>query len=162
MAVLQLTMPSKYACVQPRGQRPAPFTAARPKAPKQQQKCASTRRESIAGIALAPFVPGLVSVPQARADEAAAASARQYFDQADAFSLTVPAGWEFSEGQIEGNKSYQGSSGARRTLAWYPSNSPADQINVTLTITNTSVEFTGLGRYDHGHARPRDDTATPS
>lgn len=142
-------------------QRRAPFFSSKQRAPRPQQRCASTRRESIAGVALAPFAQYVVSVPLCGAEEVATASARQYRDQADLFSLTIPAGWEFAEGQIEGNRSFQGSSGARRTLAWYPAGSPADQINVTLTITNTSVEFTGLGRYDHGHACPTSTATRP-
>lgn len=42
------------------------------------------------------------------------------------------------QGMLEGNRSFTGASGARRTVAWYPSDVPADQVNVTLTITNTS------------------------
>ena len=42
------------------------------------------------------------------------------------------------QGLLEGNRSFTGSSGSRRTIAWYPSDMPADQVNVTLTITNTS------------------------
>jgi hypothetical protein len=42
-----------------------------------------------------------------------------------------------------------GATGARRTLAWFPddgSASPAD-VNMTITITNTSLEFTKLGSF---------------
>lgn len=44
----------------------------------------------------------------------------QYVDPTDSFQLTLPANWQQAEAMIEGNKSFQGASGARRTIAWYP------------------------------------------
>jgi hypothetical protein len=44
----------------------------------------------------------------------------QYVDQEDAFQLTLPGNWQQAEAMLEGNRSFQGSSGARRTIAWYP------------------------------------------
>lgn len=52
-----------------------------------------------------------------------------------------------TQGLLEGNSSFTGASGARRTLAWWPADVPADNVNVTLTVTNTSVEFTKLGSF---------------
>lgn len=42
-----------------------------------------------------------------------------------------------------------GASGARRTLAWFPTDGSADpgDVNVSVTITNTSLEFTKLGSF---------------
>jgi hypothetical protein len=39
------------------------------------------------------------------------------------------------------------SAGLRRTVAFYPSNLPPSEINVTVVITNVSVEFTKLGSF---------------
>jgi hypothetical protein len=41
---------------------------------------------------------------------------------------------------LEGNSSFTGNSGARRTIAWTDPNVPASDVNVTLVITNTSEE----------------------
>jgi hypothetical protein len=55
--------------------------------------------------------------------------------------LYPPAPYHCScQGLLDGNKSFTGSSGARRTIAWYPTDVPADQVNVSLTITNTSEQ----------------------
>jgi hypothetical protein len=40
-----------------------------------------------------------------------------------------------------------GASGARRTIAWFPEGGNANEINVSITITNVSVEFTKLGSF---------------
>lgn len=37
--------------------------------------------------------------------------------------------------------------GARRTLAWFPENVSPRDVNVTITVTNVSVEFTKLGSF---------------
>lgn len=123
-----------------------PFSDNESSRTRQQHKCASSRRDSLTAILLTPLVYPVVSVTSAKAEDAAASQSRQYLDNEESFSLILPSSWESAEGQIDGNKSFQGSSGARRTLAWFPSDTPADQVNVTLTITNTSLEFTGLGR----------------
>lgn len=144
MSLLQMSQAHLSACS---SLRRAPFTVAKPNAAAKHMQCGSSRRDSLAAVALAPFVSSLFATPSVKADEQAVAQPRQYIDQEDSFSLTIPAGWDFAQGQLEGNRSFQGVSGARRTLAWFPTGNPADQVNVTLTITNTSVEFTGLGRY---------------
>lgn len=61
--------------------------------------------------------------------------------------MDVPGGWEFGEGAISGNSSFSGASGARRTLAWFPQGVNARDVNVTIVITNVSVEFTKLGSF---------------
>ncbi|KAF6260967.1 hypothetical protein COO60DRAFT_1700062 [Scenedesmus sp. NREL 46B-D3] len=106
-------------------------------------QCSISRRDGLASIALAPV---LLSAGEAAA-EPVAGQAVQYVDQTDAFKLSVPADWQQYEGMIDGNTSFQGSSGARRTIAWYPTDGRADETNVSLTITNTSAEFTGLGSF---------------
>jgi hypothetical protein len=79
-------------------------------------QCSISRREGLASIALAPV---LLSAGAAVA-EPVAGQAVQYVDQEDAFQLTLPANWQQAEALLEGNKSFQGASGARRTIAWYP------------------------------------------
>jgi hypothetical protein len=37
--------------------------------------------------------------------------------------------------------------GLRRTVAFYPENLPPSEVNVTVVITNVSVEFTKLGSF---------------
>ncbi|GFR44568.1 hypothetical protein Agub_g5841, partial [Astrephomene gubernaculifera] len=68
-----------------------------------------------------------------------------YTDPTDGFSLRVPAGWLAGEGALPGNTSFSGASGARRTLAWFPPDASPRDVNVTVTVTNVSVEFTRLG-----------------
>eukprot|EP00798_Chlamydomonas_sp_ICE-L_P013602 gene13602-19475_t len=65
-----------------------------------------------------------------------------YTDPVDKFALSPPKGWLFGEGQIGGT-----SGGTRRTLAWFPEGANARDINITVTVTNVSVEFTGLGSF---------------
>jgi hypothetical protein len=79
-------------------------------------QCSISRRDGLASIALAPV---LLSAGAAVA-EPVAGQAVQYVDQEDAFQLTLPANWQQAEAMLEGNKSFQGASGARRTVAWYP------------------------------------------
>eukprot|EP00878_Enallax_costatus_P002355 GHUV01002531.1.p1 GENE.GHUV01002531.1~~GHUV01002531.1.p1 ORF type:complete len:258 (+),score=72.97 GHUV01002531.1:210-983(+) len=147
MSLLQTSHARVQIVARSQGRCRAPFTGIGPNVPAKHMQCGSTRREGLAAVALAPFVPQLLSSSSAKAEETATAQPRQYIDQEDSFSLTIPAGWDFAEGQIEGNRSFQGSSGARRTLAWFSAGTSAEQVNVTLTITNTSVEFTGLGSF---------------
>eukprot|EP00882_Tetradesmus_deserticola_P025259 GHRQ01027728.1.p2 GENE.GHRQ01027728.1~~GHRQ01027728.1.p2 ORF type:complete len:122 (-),score=30.73 GHRQ01027728.1:190-555(-) len=79
-------------------------------------QCSISRRDGLASIALAPvLLTAGAAVAEPVADQAV-----QYVDQTDAFKLSVPANWQQSEGTIEGNRSFQGASGARRTIAWYP------------------------------------------
>jgi hypothetical protein len=82
-------------------------------------QCSISRREGLASIALAPV---LLSAGAAVA-EPVAGQAVQYVDQTEAFQLSLPANWQQAEGMIEGNKSFQGATGARRTIAWYPAGS---------------------------------------
>jgi len=103
-----------------------------------------SRRDQLAAALLAPAAQLLLKPAVASAESEAAV--KQYLDSQDSFQLTIPAGWVEAETTLEGNSSFTGSSGARRTLVWYPPDTPADQVNVTLTITNTSAEFTRLGR----------------
>uniref|UniRef100_A0A383WAY8 PsbP C-terminal domain-containing protein n=1 Tax=Tetradesmus obliquus TaxID=3088 RepID=A0A383WAY8_TETOB len=129
------------------GQNPRPFVVSqlpcRRSTQQRHVQCSISRREGLASIALAPV---LLSAGAAVA-EPVAGQTLQYVDPTDSFQLTLPANWQQAEAMIEGNKSYQGASGARRTIAWYPADGPADETNVTLTITNTSAEFTKLGSF---------------
>lgn len=65
------------------------------------------------------------------------------------------------QGLLEGNKSFTGSSGARRTLAWYPADMPANEVNVSLTITNTS-EWASMVLQDQLIARSQHDVLVAS
>ncbi|KAG2449571.1 hypothetical protein HYH02_005104 [Chlamydomonas schloesseri] len=90
---------------------------------------------------------GLSSAGSVRAEGAPGASFTQYADPQDSFTLKVPANWGFGEGELSGNASFSGASGGRRTLAWFPENVNPRDVNVTITITNVSVEFTKLGSF---------------
>eukprot|EP00775_Hariotina_reticulata_P006301 gene6301-6536_t len=92
-----------------------------------------------------PMIQMLVEPTAAQADVETAV--KQYVDPQDSFQLAVPSGWLEEETQLDGNSSFTGSSGARRTLIWYSPDMPASEVNVTLTITNTSAEFTRLGSF---------------
>ncbi len=108
----------------------------------------TTRRDAIAAVAAATAAVLLVRPEPVVAAEDGTARAR-YVDPQDGFSLELPSGWLLTEGALPGNNSFTGSSGSRRTLAWYPADAPAGgtiDTSVTLTITNTSAEFTKLGR----------------
>ncbi|GLC47508.1 hypothetical protein PLESTB_001805500 [Pleodorina starrii] len=95
---------------------------------------------SSAAIAMAPW-------RQAEALEGAGAGFSSYTDPLDGFTLSVPPGWVVGEGELPGNSSFTGASGARRTLAWFPEGANPRDVNVTLVITNVSVEFTKLGSF---------------
>jgi len=102
-------------------------------------------------------VPALVLPGLSRADEGPAAAAAAvapsssssgvYRDPKEGFSLAVPSGWAQAEGQLEGNTSFSGASGGRRTVAFFPEGGNANEVNVSITITNVSVEFTKLGSF---------------
>lgn len=102
------------------------------------------RQQLIASMVAYPMIQMLVEPAAAQADVETAD--KQYADPQESFQLAVPSGWLEEETQLDGNSSFTGSSGARRTLIWYSPDMPASEVNVTLTITNTSAEFTRLGR----------------
>ncbi|KAI8472779.1 MAG: hypothetical protein J3K34DRAFT_519486 [Monoraphidium minutum] len=125
-----------------------------------------TRRAALAGAAaalLAAAAPGgaraaeaaldAPSAPPAPAPAAGGAALARYTD-AEGFSIAVPSGWESGEGLLTGNSSFSGATGERRTIAWFPSDgsATANDVNVTITITNTSLEFTKLGSFGNVYA----------
>ncbi|EFJ42751.1 hypothetical protein VOLCADRAFT_97118 [Volvox carteri f. nagariensis] len=71
--------------------------------------------------------------------EGATSVLSRYTDPQDGFTLAVPPGWVFGEGELPGNSSFSGASGARRTLVWIPEGANPRDVNVTLVITNVSV-----------------------
>ncbi|GIL78027.1 hypothetical protein Vretimale_7369 [Volvox reticuliferus] len=93
-------------------------------------------------IGLAPWLPAL-----SLEDSSAVQAPSAYTDPQDGFTLSVPPGWVFGEGELPGNSSFTGASGARRTLVWFPEGANPRDVNVTLVITNVSVEFTRLGSF---------------
>mmetsp|Transcript_23747 Transcript_23747/g.52099 ORF Transcript_23747/g.52099 Transcript_23747/m.52099 type:complete len:280 (+) Transcript_23747:50-889(+) len=98
-----------------------------------------------AGSAVAEeAVPAAAPAPPAAASRAAGGLFR---DPVDKFSLQVPPGWAFGEGRISGGSGYSGATGARRTLAWFPDDPSIKDVNLTVVITNVSVEFTKLGSF---------------
>lgn len=54
--------------------------------------------------------------------------------------LGIPEGWVSGEGEIP-----TGPNGTRRTLAWFPKDGAARDLNVSVLVTNVSQEFTSLG-----------------
>lgn len=107
------------------------------------------RQQLIASLVAYPVGQLLFEPAAAHADVEPAV--RQYVDPQDSFQVAVPSGWLEEETKLDGNSSFTGSSGARRTMIWYSPDMPASEVNVTLTITNTSAEFTRLGRYGLHH-----------
>ncbi|GBF94714.1 hypothetical protein Rsub_07597 [Raphidocelis subcapitata] len=137
--------------------------AAAQQEPPQQPPAAVGRRAAFARAAAAAALLAAAAAPappaaRAEAAEVAApaaggASLTRYED-AEGFAINVPAGWGQGEGQLSGNSSFTGATGSRRTLAWFPTDgsaSPSD-VNVTITITNTSLEFTKLGSFGNATA----------
>ncbi|GFH20140.1 oxygen-evolving enhancer PsbP [Haematococcus lacustris] len=61
-----------------------------------------------------------------------------YDDPEERFSVLVPDGWESGLGEI---------SNSRRTVVFYPRGVPPAEVNVSVVITNVSVEFTRLGSF---------------
>lgn len=120
-----------------------------------QQSTDATRRgvmlTTIAGLAGSCIGP-------ARAEETIAATAASsgsftsFTDPVDKFTLSLPTDWEYGEGKASGNSSFSGASGARRTLAWYPTGKLARDANVTVVVTNVSGEFTRLGSFGNVYA----------
>ncbi|KAG1664185.1 hypothetical protein FOA52_011363 [Chlamydomonas sp. UWO 241] len=70
-----------------------------------------------------------------------------YNDAADNFSIAIPEGWANGEGVMNGNSGYMGASGLRRTVAWFPDDPSVRDVNISIVITNVSVEFTKLGSF---------------
>ncbi|GIL66770.1 hypothetical protein Vafri_20280, partial [Volvox africanus] len=93
-------------------------------------------------IGSAPWLPALALEGSSTAQVPSV-----YTDPQDGFKLAIPSGWVFGEGQLPGNSSFTGASGARRTLVWFPEGANPRNVNVTLVITNVSVEFTRLGSF---------------
>eukprot|EP00955_Chlamydomonas_euryale_P059160 357293-Chlamydomonas_euryale.AAC.3 len=139
----------------------------------QQQRCelasnvSSDRRAMLLGVA--SLAAGCL-VPQP-VHATATAAAAVYEDPVDKFSLPVPPGWALGEGAIGGNTGYQGASGAspayrtcanawmhersfsapcfgmRRTVAMFPDDPTVDNVNISVTVTNVSGEFTKMGSF---------------
>lgn len=101
----------------------------------------ATRRDLLKASVL---LPSLFVLPS-RAESAPALV--PYADRPDGFSLSVPDGWLNSEGAISGNASFQGASGSRRTLAFYPKDRLARDLNVTVTVTNVGADYVALGSF---------------
>ncbi|KAG2495459.1 hypothetical protein HYH03_006404 [Edaphochlamys debaryana] len=113
---------------------------------QQQQASADVqvdRRSVLVAMGMLP----LSMAGQALAEEAAPSGLAPYTDPRDGFSLAIPAGWVYGETTLPGNSSFSGATGERRTLAWFPEGANPRDVNVTLTITNVSVEFTKMGSF---------------
>lgn len=52
--------------------------------------------------------------------------------------------WIFGEGETS---SVDGPTSSRRVIAWYPPNQKAEDINITLIITNLSADYTQMGSF---------------
>lgn len=61
--------------------------------------------------------------------------------------LSIPSDWASGEGSIP-----TGANGTRRTLAWFPPEGSARDLNVSVLVTNVSFEFTNLGETGGGLA----------
>ncbi|KAF8072745.1 PPD3 [Scenedesmus sp. PABB004] len=150
LGAMQRPRPAARPCASQRaGASPRP-TAAHARRGAAAQCSALSRREQLAAGGAVLLAPLALSAGGARAEEgggaAAAATAGVVdVDVEDGFRLTVPSHWAAGEGQLPGSTSFQGASGARRTLAWYPPE--GGDVNLSLTITNTSAEFTKLGSF---------------
>ncbi|KIY94827.1 hypothetical protein MNEG_13135 [Monoraphidium neglectum] len=113
---------------------------------------APSRRAALAGAAAALLVAAapaaLADAGAAAASPAAAQALTRYVDD-EGFAISIPGDWGSGEGVLSGNSSFSGATGARRTLAWFPDDgsASANDVNVTITITNTSLEFTKLGSF---------------
>lgn len=73
-------------------------------------------------------------------------------DATEKFSISVPSGWEYGEGGLDGNASFSGASGARRVVGWYAPNDP--NTNAVVVITTVGADYTSMGSlgsaYDFG------------
>lgn len=79
--------------------------------------------------------------------QAAETSSALYEDPTDKFTISVPTGWATGEGGLSGNSGFSGASGTRRAFAFFPDDPAAHDVNVTVVVTNVSVEFTKLGSF---------------
>eukprot|EP00798_Chlamydomonas_sp_ICE-L_P024016 gene24016-9591_t len=112
------------------------------------------RREVLMGGAVALSSALMLQLPMlalAEESDAPTTSAGPYLDPVDKFQITPPKGWVFGQGAIGGALRSEGpfaSAGStRRTLAWFPEGANPRDVNLTVTMTNVSVEFTKLGSF---------------
>ncbi|KAL6751839.1 hypothetical protein V8C86DRAFT_2768532 [Haematococcus lacustris] len=96
----------------------------------------SSRRNLLLGGAVLPLLS--FSAPETAQAAAEVAAGTVYDDPEERFSVLVPDGWESGLGEI---------SNSRRTVVFYPRGVPPAEVNVSVVITNVSVEFTRLGSF---------------
>uniref|UniRef100_A0A7S3QY67 PsbP C-terminal domain-containing protein n=1 Tax=Dunaliella tertiolecta TaxID=3047 RepID=A0A7S3QY67_DUNTE len=115
-------------------------------AQQQAQHQVLQRRSLFAAVAVAG---GALSLPLVAPSIATAGSIplTEFEDPVDKFKLGIPEGWVSGEGAIP-----TGPNGTRRTLAWFPPEGAARDLNVSVTITNVSFEFTSLGSFGNAGA----------
>lgn len=68
-----------------------------------------------------------------------------FSDPVESFKMSVPPGWVFGEGGLDGNKGFSGASGTRRVVGWYKEDDP--QTNVTVVLTTIGFDYTGMGSF---------------
>lgn len=107
----------------------------------EQREASFSRRDLLITLSVSPLL-GLVAPASAAADEL---PLTQYTDGPDEFTVLVPEGWSTGEGQADGAR-FGGSTGARRTLAWYPEGE-LGSTSISIIVTNTSADFTRLGSF---------------
>jgi hypothetical protein len=98
-------------------------------------------------ISTATAYPALADEVLSSPPPAATAGPSSFTDSVDQFSLTVPEGWAFGEGVLDGNRKFSGASGSRRTLAWVPTDGSASTTNVTVVVTNVGADYQSLGSF---------------
>lgn len=98
------------------------------------------RRQLLLGLASLALVSGAEQRP-ALADEEVAV----YTDPAEGFKMSIPAGWVYGEGGLDGNKGFSGASGARRAVGWYKEDDPST--NVVVVLTTAGADYTSMGSF---------------
>jgi len=98
-----------------------------------------SRRALLSALAVVPL-----AVPLAWAEDFP--SPTTYEDTVDHFSIQVPAGWQSAQGNLT-PPPYGATVGSRRALAFYPTGRDVNEVNISVVITNVSVEFTKLGSF---------------
>lgn len=110
------------------------------------------RRSTLLGAGSLCLSMALSSFGSPAQAEGASLAIQTYVDAADKFEIVVPKDWALGTGSISGATSFAGSSGARRTVAFFPDDPSAHDVNVSIVISNISVEYTKLGSFGNVYA----------